>query len=53
MDEENNDKLKANDSNVFNFEYGGNNKNPEKKENKDTFNFNTNDNQKDADEWDF
>ena len=53
IDEENNDKLKANDSNVFNFEYEVNKKNPERKESKDTFNFNTNDNQKENDEWDF
>ena len=53
IDEENNNKLKSNDSNVFNFEYEVNKKNPERKESNDTFNFNTNDNQKENDEWDF
>jgi hypothetical protein len=50
----NNDKLKINDSNAFNFEYKDEKQNI-KRESKeiDAFNFNTADNQKDGDEWDF
>ncbi len=51
----NNDKLKMNDSNAFNFEYKGEKDNNIKRESKelDTFNFNTADNQKEGDDWDF
>ena len=56
IDEENafpkNDKLKNNDSNVFNFQ-NSEDKRPERKESKESFNFNTMDNQKEKDEWDF
>ena len=55
IDEDNNNenKFKANDSNVFNVDFSDSNRKPERKDSKDTFNFNTMDNQKDADEWDF
>ena len=54
IDEDNNEnKFKANDSNVFNVDFSDSNRKPERKDSKDTFNFNTMDNQKDADEWDF
>ena len=49
----NENKFKANDSNVFNVDNADSNKKPERKDSKDTFNFNTMDNQKDGDEWDF
>ena len=48
----NNEKLKVNDSNVFKFEYGGDNKQPEK-QSKDPFNFNTSVKKEEGDEWDF
>ena len=57
IDEENaftnNEKLKNNESNAYNFEFGEDNKKPERKDSKETFNFNTMDNQKEGDEWDF
>ena len=48
----NNDKLKVNDSNVFKFEYGGDNKQTDK-QTKDPFNFNTSVKKEEGDEWDF
>ena len=57
IDEENaftnNEKLKNNECNAYNFEFGEDNKKPERKDSKETFNFNTMDNQKEGDEWDF
>ena len=57
IDEENvfanNEKLKNNESNAFHFDYGEDNKKPERKDSKETFNFNTMDNQKEGDECDF
>ena len=55
IDEDNENKFKTNDSNVFNVDFPDSNKKPERKDSKDTFNFNTMDNQKDGDgdEWDF
>ena len=54
--EETNNKINnANDSNMFHFEFGEENKKSERKQSidKDTFNFNTTVNQKEGDEWDF
>ena len=48
----NNDKAKVNDSNMFKFEYGGDNKQADK-QTKDPFNFNTSVKKEEGDEWDF